>query len=154
MRQTRNSTKNNNNDVQKIDSSSQVKHKATRKRTGKQQITRSPHIRHLIIMKSSNHLKTPTEISKELDIPRETVAGIIKRYEKTGSSSYKDLGGDLRSIIQEHHRKFIVDAVDENNVITLEELRTKIINHFSDINRISISTICNYLKYVERLIIL
>lgn len=149
MRQTRNSSKTANNC--QSNETSQENNKATRKRSGRPQASRSPHMRRLIVEKSCNYLKTPTEISKELDIPRETVAGIIKRYEQTGSTSYQLLGGDLRSIIQEHHREFIVNAVDENNIITLAELKTKLVEQFSDIENIAISTLCRHLKYVERL---
>ncbi|CEG64344.1 hypothetical protein RMATCC62417_01330 [Rhizopus microsporus] len=104
--------------------------KKTRERSGRPQATRSAHIRRLIIERSNNNLKTPTQISKELGIPRETVSGIIKRYEETGSTDYKRLGGDLRSIIQEVHREFIVETVDNNNTITLEELKNEFLNRF------------------------
>ncbi|OAD77378.1 Homeodomain-like DNA binding domain-containing transcription factor [Phycomyces blakesleeanus NRRL 1555(-)] len=121
------------------------------KRSGRPQLTRSPHIRDLIIEKSANHLKSPTQISQELGIPRQTVCGIIKRFEKTGTIEYQSLGGDLRSIIQDHHRQFIINAVDENNTITLEELKTKLLEEFDDIHSISTSTLCNFLNNVERI---
>lgn len=128
--------------------STSTKSKKTRKRSGRPQASRSPYIRQLIIEKSYNKLKTPTQISKELGIPRETVSGIIKRYEERGSTDYKRLGGDLRSIIQDVHREFIVKTIDDN---TLEQLRVEILDHFSDIKDIGISTLSRFLNDVQRI---
>ncbi|KAF1803278.1 Homeodomain-like DNA binding domain-containing transcription factor [Mucor lusitanicus] len=123
------------------------KTKKTRKRSGLPQITRCPHIRQLIMEKSYDQLKTPTEIARELNISRETISGIIKRYEETGSIEYKSVGGDNRSKIKEHHRQFLLNAIEENNTITLEELQSKLIKEFGDIQSIGLSTLCKFLKH-------
>lgn len=97
--------------------------------------------------KSYDQLKTPTEIARELNISRETISGIIKRYEETGSIEYKSVGGDNRSKIKEHHRQFLLNAIEENNTITLEELQSKLIKEFGDIQSIGLSTLCKFLKH-------
>ncbi|KAI9336058.1 hypothetical protein BD770DRAFT_299451, partial [Pilaira anomala] len=51
----------------------------------------------------------------------------------------------------EHHRQFIIDIVDKNNTITFEELRVNILERFEDIQNISIATLCNFVKNIERI---
>ncbi|OAD74797.1 Homeodomain-like DNA binding domain-containing transcription factor [Phycomyces blakesleeanus NRRL 1555(-)] len=101
--------------------------------------THSTYIRHLIIEKSKNQLKAPSEIAKELNILHSTMNSIIGRFERTGSVEYKSLGGDFRTIIKDHHKQFILDMIDSNNTITLAELQQELVNHFDDLEKISIS---------------
>jgi hypothetical protein len=61
------------------------------------------------------------------------------------------LGGDLRRVIHEEHREFIIQTVDDDNDITLEELKDKFLDHFSKIRNIGVSTLCRFLKDVERI---
>jgi transposase len=97
-----------------------------------------------------NHLKTPTEIYREVNLPQSTVSGIIQRFETTGDISYKPLGGDLRTILKDHHKKFILNTVDKNNTITLLELQKEVADYFDDITNISITTLCKFLKDYTR----
>ncbi|OAD70926.1 Homeodomain-like DNA binding domain-containing transcription factor [Phycomyces blakesleeanus NRRL 1555(-)] len=72
-------------------------------------------------------------------------------FEKTGIIKYQSLGSDLRSIIQDHHQQFIINTVNENNIITLEELKILLLEEFDNIQSISVSTLCNFLNNVERI---
>ncbi|OAD74856.1 Homeodomain-like DNA binding domain-containing transcription factor [Phycomyces blakesleeanus NRRL 1555(-)] len=103
-----------------------VLHTKLRKGMKYSDATHSTHIRHLIIEKSKNQLKAPSEISKELNILRSTMNSIIGRFERTGSVEYKSLGSDFRTIIKDHHKQFILDIIDSNNTITLAELQQKL----------------------------
>ncbi|OAD68851.1 Homeodomain-like DNA binding domain-containing transcription factor [Phycomyces blakesleeanus NRRL 1555(-)] len=77
--------------------------------------------------------------------------GCKLRLEETRSVKYKPLGGDLRSIIEEHHKCFILDVIAENSTITLEELRLEVISHFDDVKNVSVSTLCKYLRHFVRI---
>ncbi|OAD72177.1 Homeodomain-like DNA binding domain-containing transcription factor [Phycomyces blakesleeanus NRRL 1555(-)] len=103
-----------------------VLHTKSRKGMKYSDATHSTHIRHLIIEKSKNQLKAPSEIAKELNILHSTMNTIIGRFERTGSVEYKSLGGDFRTIIKDHHKQFILDMIDSNNTITLAELQQEL----------------------------
>ncbi|KAI9347497.1 hypothetical protein BD770DRAFT_462149 [Pilaira anomala] len=121
--------------------------KKTRKRTNKPQLTRDPAIRRLIIAKRANLYKTPSEISRELGIPRATVYGVINRYSQSNSIDYKPLGGNLRSIIKEKHEKYIMGEIDKNQTITLTELQKKLLKEFPEIKHIGIVTLSKFLRH-------
>ena len=53
--------------------------------------------------------------------------------------------------IDEEHKQAIIDIVDPNNTITLAELQQQLLEMFPDIRKISISTLCKFLKNVARL---
>ncbi|CEP08674.1 hypothetical protein [Parasitella parasitica] len=118
------------------------------------QYTRFSEIRAMIIEKSCNQLKTPTEIAQEFgNIPRPTISGIIKRYERTRSIDYENSANSRIRVLKDHHRQFIVNAVDENNSISINELRQSLLSRFDDIQNLRISTLCSFIKNIERITI-
>lgn len=125
--------------------------KKTRKRTNKPQLTRDPEIRRLIIAKGADLFKTPSEISRELGIPRATVYGVINRYLQSNSIDYKPLGGDLRSIIKEKHEKYIMGEIVKNQTITLTELQEKLLKEFPEIKHIGTITLSRFLRHKKGL---
>ncbi|KAI9260362.1 hypothetical protein EDC94DRAFT_660143 [Helicostylum pulchrum] len=72
---------------------------------------------------------------------------LTKRHEQSGTIEYQPLDGGLKSLIKDKHKKFIIQTIDEDNTITLFELRKKIEGHFKDIKSIGISTLSRFLKY-------
>ncbi|OAD79466.1 hypothetical protein PHYBLDRAFT_58515 [Phycomyces blakesleeanus NRRL 1555(-)] len=80
---------------------------------------------------------------------------MIESHKCTACSSkgLLQVGSDLRNIIQDHHQQFIIKAVNENNTITLEELKILLLEEFDNIQSISASTLYNFLnnQLVEKL---
>ena len=126
-------------------------HNNNRGEANHRQITRSKAIRDLIIEKNVLYLKSPADISRELHIPKPTVKRIIDRYIELGTTEYRQMGGDLRSILKEEHRQAMIDIVDANNTITLAELQELVLEKFPEIKKISVSTLCRYLNKVVRM---
>lgn len=56
---------------------------------------------------------------------------------KLGALNTSLLAATTKSKIKEHHRIFPLDAVDQDNIITLEEWQSKLLEEFEDIESIA-----------------
>ena len=84
------------------------------------------------------------KISRELDIPRQSISRITKSYLETGSICPKTRGGDKKSILSPDDKLLICGWVDENCTLTLNELKIKL--NATTGQDVSISTIDRSLK--------
>lgn len=115
-------------------------------------ITKNNRMRQLIVEKKNNYLMTPAEIAAELQVPRTTVASIIKKFDETGEYEVSSQSG-RPSIWTDEMKKFVDDKIAETGgTITLKRLKECIAEHFSDVKVPCAATICNYLNNEARFV--
>ena len=73
---------------------------------------------------------TKTQIAKALKCHRTTVGRIINKFDRTERFCKDKKGGDRRSILNDEHKQFILNCVDDDCTITLKSLTGAITRHF------------------------
>ena len=70
-------------------------------------------------------------IAQVTGVKRSTTGMIIKRYKSTGDTQAAPRGGDQRSKLTETHKAQITQWVDDDCLLTLDQLRSKVLESFS-----------------------
>lgn len=96
------------------------------------------------ILNKFNQCMSNTDIATSLELNYSAVSKIIKNYQKTGVLNAKAKGGDNRSKLSQEQKMAIRCWVDENCLITLNEMRLRVIETFN--LTVSCSTIDRCLK--------
>lgn len=96
------------------------------------------------ILNKFNQCMSNTDIATSLELNYSAVSKIIKNYQKTGVLNAKAKGGDNRSKLSQEQKMAIRYWVDENCLITLNEMRLRVIETFN--LTVSCSTIDRCLK--------
>ncbi|KAI9325306.1 hypothetical protein BD770DRAFT_432877, partial [Pilaira anomala] len=125
----------------------------TSRQTHDKKITKNYDMRKLIVEKKNIYLMTPTEISKELHIPRTTVNSICKKFAETGEIAVSNQPG-RPTIWTDEMEKAVDDMViASDGTITLRQLREELLQAFPNMTVPSYTSICDYLNYDTRLML-
>lgn len=85
-----------------------------------------------------------TSISRQLGIKRNTVGGILRRFNKTGKIQAEKRGRPSNPILNDSEKTEILSWIDENALLTLKEICTKVQEKFN--KSVSKSTVDRILK--------
>ncbi|KAI9353118.1 hypothetical protein BD770DRAFT_140474 [Pilaira anomala] len=121
----------------------------TSRQTHDKKITKNYDMRKLIVEKKNIYLMTPTEISKELHIPRTTVNSICKTGEIAVSNQPR------KTNYLDNEMKKAVDnmVIASDGTITLRQLREEMVEAFPNITIPSFTSICDYLIHDSHLLL-
>ena len=67
-----------------------------------------------------------SQISREVNLPKPTVNGIIKLFTREGRILPKKRGGNRRTILSLEDKSYIRELVDANPALTLKDIVEKI----------------------------
>jgi transposase len=99
-------------------------------------------LRKAVIKYKQNH--TIVETAKFFEIGEDTVSRWDSQYKKEGRLLPRETGGLRHYVVSEEGKKFIVSLIEENNDMTLEEIRQAYFIQFNE--NISIPTVSYHLK--------
>ncbi|CAG8678754.1 32975_t:CDS:2, partial [Racocetra persica] len=74
-----------------------------------------------------------------------TVDDIVKRFDREDQIALKSRGGDKRSILNEQHKEFLRDAIEEEPWLAICDLTQKLLSRFPDV-KLSDRTVFRYVK--------
>lgn len=89
--------------------------------------------REKIINEVNNKGNSIRKVATKFRMSHSTVQDIVKRFDEENRITLKQRGGDKRSILNEDHKNFLSECVEEEPWISIADLTQKLIHRYSNL---------------------
>ncbi|CAG8803766.1 12475_t:CDS:2, partial [Cetraspora pellucida] len=98
-----------------------------------------------IINKVNNKCVPIWDVAANFQLAASTIQSIVDRFDREGRITSKPRGGDKKSILNEQHKNFLEEAIEQEPWITIADLIQELVDQFPNL-QLSDRTVARYIR--------